>query len=121
MFEPMSASIEPVRSGKLRALAVTTTTRSAALPDVPTLSEIVSGYEASAATGIGAPKGTPAGIIAALNAAIQAAFVDPTMKAKLADTGGDVLPGSPAEFGRILAAETEKWAKVVKSAGLKAE
>jgi tripartite-type tricarboxylate transporter receptor subunit TctC len=121
MFEPMSASIEPVRSGKLRALAVTTATRSAVLPDIPALGEIVPGYEASAATGIGAPKGTPAGIIATLNAAIQAAFVDPTMKAKLADTGGDVLPGSPAEFGRILAAETEKWAKVVKSAGLKAE
>jgi len=121
MFEPMSASIEPVRSGKLRALAVTTATRSAALPDIPTLGEIVPGYEASAVTGIGAPKGTPAGIIATLNAAIQAAFADPAMKAKLADTGGDVLPGSPAEFGRILAAETEKWAKVVKFAGIKAD
>jgi len=121
MFEPMSASIEPVRSGKLRAVAVTTTTRSAALPDVPTAAEAVPGYEASAVTGIGVPKGTPADVIEILNQAVQAAFTDPAMKAKLADTGGAPLPGSAAEFAKLMAAETEKWGKVVKAAGIKAE
>src|SRR5258705_8356481 len=94
MFEPMSASIEPVRSGKLRAIAVTTTQRSAALPEVPTVAEAVPGYEASAVTGIGVPKGTPGEIVDILNKAVQAAFTDAAMKARLADTGGDVLPGS---------------------------
>jgi tripartite-type tricarboxylate transporter receptor subunit TctC len=121
MFEPMSASIEPVRSGKLRAVAVTTATRSPALPDVPAAAEAVPGYEASAVTGIGVPKGTPAGVIEILNNAVQAAFADPAVKAKLADTGGAPLPGSAAEFAKLMAAETEKWGKVVKAAGIKAD
>jgi tripartite-type tricarboxylate transporter receptor subunit TctC len=113
MFEPMSAAIEPIRSGKLRALAVTTTTRATVLPDVPALADSVPGYEASSVTGIGVPSGTPPDTIAALNSAINAAFADPTMRTRLADTGGTTLAGSPAEFGRLLAEETEKWAKVV--------
>jgi tripartite-type tricarboxylate transporter receptor subunit TctC len=114
MFEPMSASIEPIRSGKLRALAVTTALRSEVLPDIPALGDSVPGYEASAVTGIGAPANTPAEIIARLNREINAAFADPEMKARLLDTGGAVLPGSPADFGRLMSAETEKWAKVIK-------
>ena len=121
MFEPMSASIEPVRSSKLRALAVTATERSAALPGVPTVAEAVPGFEASAVTGLGAPKGTPPEIIEILNEAVQAAFADPGVKGKLADTGGAVLPGSSAEFARLMAAETEKWGRVVTAAGIKAE
>ena len=121
MFEPMSAAIEPIRTGKLRPLAVTTATRSQALPDVPALGDFVPGYEASAVTGVGVPKGTPAGIVEALNKEINAAFADPKMKARLADTGGVVLPGSPADFGRLIAEETEKWAKVVKFTGIKAD
>ena len=121
MFEPMSASIGPVRDGKLRALAVTTTERSAALPVVPTIAETVPGFEASAVTGIGVPKGTPAEIVDILNKAVQAAFTDAGMKAKLADTGGNPLPGTPADFARLMAAETEKWGKVVKTANIKAE
>jgi len=119
MFEPMSAAIEPIRSGKLRPLAVTTTTRAAALPDVPAIADAVPGYEASAVTGIGAPGGTPAGIVATLNAAVNAALADAAMSARLAETGGAPLAGSPAEFGRLLAEETEKWAKVVKASGAK--
>jgi tripartite-type tricarboxylate transporter receptor subunit TctC len=119
MFEPMSAAIAPIRSGQLRALAVTTATRSKAVPDVPVMADSVPGYEASAATGIGAPRGTPPEIIATLNAAINAAFADPTTSARLADTGGTPLAGSPAEFGRLLAEETEKWGKVVKFSGAK--
>jgi tripartite-type tricarboxylate transporter receptor subunit TctC len=121
MFEPMSASIEPVRSGKLRALAITTKSRSAALPNIPPLAETVPGFEASAVTGIGVPKATPPTIIDRLNKAVNAAFADRAMKAKLADTGGLALPGSPAEFGKILAVETEKWARVVRDAGVKAD
>jgi len=118
MFEPMSASVGPVRSGKLRALAVTTVARSDALPGVPTMAATVPGYEASAVTGIGVPAHTPADVINTLNKAINAAFADPAMKAKLADTGGTALPGTPADFGRLMAAETEKWAKVIKAAAL---
>ena len=114
MFEPLSASIAPLRAGKLRALAVTAGTRSPALPDLPTVGDFVPGYEASAVSGIGVPRGTPAEIIDTLNATINAAFVDPQMKARLADTGGSALAGSPADFGRLMAQETEKWAKVVK-------
>lgn len=116
MFEPMSASIEPVRSGKLRALAVSTTTRSAALPDLPAVADTVPGYEASAVTGLGAPRGTPADVIAKLNAAINAAFTDEAMKRKIADTGGEPLPGTPADFAQLMRAETEKWGRVAKSA-----
>jgi tripartite-type tricarboxylate transporter receptor subunit TctC len=120
MFEPMSASIGPVRSGKLRALAVTTAERAQALPEIPALADAVPGFEASALAGIGAPKGTPAEVIEILNKAVQAGFADPGMKAKLADTGGSPLPGTPADFGKLLAAETEKWGKVVKAAGIRA-
>ena len=120
MFEPMSASIGPVRSSQLRALAVTTATKSQALPEIPVMAEFVPGYEASAVTGIGAPKDTPAGIVETLNKAVNAAFADAAMKAKLADTGGAPLPGSAAAFGALLAAETEKWGKVVKASGTKA-
>jgi tripartite-type tricarboxylate transporter receptor subunit TctC len=114
MFEPMSASIQPIRSGKLRALAVTTATRSEALPDIPAMGDFVPGFEASAVTGIGAPAHTPVEIIDRLNRQINAAFTDPAMKARLLDTGGAVLPGSPADFGRLMADETEKWAKVIR-------
>jgi tripartite-type tricarboxylate transporter receptor subunit TctC len=117
----MSASIGPVRSGQLRALAVTTTQRSTALPEVPTIADTVAGYEASAVTGIGVPKGTPAETVEILNRAVQAAFADAGMKAKLADTGGDPLPGTSAEFAKLMGAETEKWGKVVKAAGITAE
>jgi tripartite-type tricarboxylate transporter receptor subunit TctC len=115
MFEPMSASIGPIRSEKLRALAVTTAARSPALPEVPSLSETVPGYEASAVTGIGVPANTPADVIERLNKEINAGFADAAMKAKLADTGGTPLSGSPADFGHLMVAETEKWAKVLKS------
>lgn len=115
MFEPISASIEPVRGGKLRALAVTTTARSQVLPGVPVLGDFVGGYEASAVTGIGAPANTPVEIIERLNREINAAFTDPAMKARFLDTGGVVLPGSPAEFGRLMAEETRKWAEVIKA------
>jgi tripartite-type tricarboxylate transporter receptor subunit TctC len=119
MFEPMSASIAPIRAGKLRALAVTTAARSQALPEIPPLSDSVPGYEASAVTGIGVPTHTPVEIIERLNREINAALVDPAMKARLVDSGGILLGGSPAEFGRLLAEETQKWAKVIKNAGVK--
>ena len=119
MFEPMSASIAPVRSGQLRALAVTTATRSQALPETPALGEFVRGYEASAVTGIGAPANTSAEIVGRLNREINAAFTDPAMKARLLDTGGAALPGSPADFGRVMKEETEKWAKVIKASGVR--
>ena len=119
MFEPMSASIAPIRAGTLRALAVTTATRSAVLPEIATMGDFVPGYEASAATGIGVPANTPAEIIDRLNREINAAFADPTMKARLVDPGGTVLAGSPFDFGRLMAEETEKWAKLIKYSGAK--
>ena len=115
------ASIEYVRAGKLRALAVTTATRSEALPDLPTIGEFVPGYEASGWYGIGAPKGTPVEIVEKLNKEINAALADPKIKAKLVDLGGMMMGGTPAEFGKIVAEETEKWAKVVKFSGAKPE
>ncbi len=119
MFASMSSSIEYVRAGKLRALAVTTATRLDALPDVPTVGDFVPGYEASFWTGIGAPKNTPAEIVDKLNKEINAALADPKTKARLAAWGATALPGSPADFGKLIAEETEKWGKVVKFAGIK--
>ena len=118
-FDPLPASIQHIRAGKLRALAVTTATRSDALPDVPTVGEFLPGYDASGWYGIGAPKGTPAEIIGKLNKEINAGLADPKIKARLADLGGTLLAGSPADFGKLIADETEKWAKVVQAAGLK--
>jgi tripartite-type tricarboxylate transporter receptor subunit TctC len=120
-FESTASSIEYIRSGKLRALAVTTSTRSGALPDIPTLSDYVPDYEASSWYGIGAPSGTPSEIIAKLNRAINEGLGDAKIKARLADMGSMTLAGSPSDFQRLIAEETEKWAKVVKFAGIKPE
>jgi tripartite-type tricarboxylate transporter receptor subunit TctC len=121
VFGTLPASIELIRAGKLRALAVTTATRSQALPDIPTVGDFVPGYEASSWWGIGTPKNTPANIIEKLNSEINAALADSKMKARLADLGGTVLPGSPADFGKLVTEETEKWGKVVRAANIKAE
>ena len=121
MFDVMASSIAHVRAGKLRALAVTTAMRSEALPDVPTVSDFVPGYEASAVGGVGVPKGTSVEIIDKLNVEINAALADPKMKSRFADLGGTPLPGSPADYGKLIAEETAKWAKVIKFAGIKPE
>ena len=120
-FPTAVASIEYIRAGRLRALAVTTAKRGEALPDLPTVGEFVPGYEASNWYGIGAPTGTPAEIISKLNREINTALADPTFKARLADVGGTALSSSPAEFSKLIADETEKWGKVVKFAGIKAD
>jgi tripartite-type tricarboxylate transporter receptor subunit TctC len=119
-FDPFPNSIEYIRAGKLRPLAITSATRSEALPDVPTVSEFVPGYEASFWFGIGAPKATPAEIVEQLNKEVNAALADPKMKARLADLGV-ALQGSPAEFGKLIADDTEKWGKVIRAANIKAE
>jgi len=121
MFDVTSSSIEYIRTGKLRALAVTTATRSEALPDIPTLAEFVPGYEASSPRGVGAPKGTPAETIDKLNREINTCLADPRMKARLRDLGGTLLAGTPTDFGKLMADETEKWAKVVRFSGAKAQ
>jgi tripartite-type tricarboxylate transporter receptor subunit TctC len=121
VFGSVPASIEYVRAGKLRALAVTTSTRSELLPDVPTVAESVPGYESSTWYGIGAPKDTPAEIIERLNVEINAALADPTLKARVADLGGTVIGGSPTDFSELIASDTEKWGKVVRFAGIKPE
>jgi tripartite-type tricarboxylate transporter receptor subunit TctC len=120
-FLPTAGTIEHVRSGRLRALAVTTSTRSEVLPDVPTVADFLPGYESSAWFGIGAPRGTSADIIDTLNREITAGLADPRMKARLADSGGTAITGSPADFGKLVADETEKWRKVVELAGIKPE
>jgi tripartite-type tricarboxylate transporter receptor subunit TctC len=120
-FAPISAAIEYVRAGKLRALAVTTAKRAAVLPDIPSVGDFVPGYEASAFYGIGAPKSTPAGIVARLNKEINAGLADPTLNARLADLGSSAFFGSPDDFGKLMAGETEKWGKVVKFAKIKAQ
>jgi tripartite-type tricarboxylate transporter receptor subunit TctC len=120
-FDNLPGSIGYVRDGKLRALAVTTTTRSDALPDVPSLSEFLPGYEASAWYGLSAPKNTPPEAIEILNREVNAAIADPTMRAKLTDLGGMMLGGSAADFGKLTVDETAKWAKVIEAAGIKAD
>ncbi len=118
-FSPLPAAIEYIRAGKLRALAVTTVARSEALPDIATVAEFVPGYEATIWAGVGAPKATPGEIVETLNREINAGLAEPRMKARLADLGGTVLPGSPSDFGKFLADETEKWAKVIRAANIK--
>jgi len=115
MFEPPVASIEHIKAGRLRALAVTTAARSEALPDVPTVGEFVPGYEASTWYGVGVPKNTPIEVVDRLNAALS----EPRMKARIADLGGTPLTGSPTDFGRHIAAETDKWGKVIRAANIK--
>ncbi|MEA2905076.1 MAG: hypothetical protein QOI12_2463 [Alphaproteobacteria bacterium] len=118
-FDNMPSSIEHIRAGRLRALAVTSATRSPALPDVPVMADFVPGYEASAWFGVGVPKGTPREVVEFLNKEVAAAVADPKMMARLADLGGMPISGSPADFGKIVADETDKWAKVVKFSGAK--
>ena len=121
MFPATVSSIEYIRAGRLRALAVTTATRSELLPDIPTVAEFVAGYEASNWFGVCGPKATPAEIVEKLNKEINASLADPSIKARLADLGGDVLTLSPADFGKLIADETEKWGKVIRAANMKAE
>jgi tripartite-type tricarboxylate transporter receptor subunit TctC len=120
-FSPIPLSVGYIRAGKLRALAVTSVKRTPALPDVPTVAEFVPGYAAVAIDGLGAPAGTPAKIIETLNKAVNAALTDPTIKARLASFGSEPNPMSPAQFAQFIAAETGKWAKVVKFANIKVE
>jgi tripartite-type tricarboxylate transporter receptor subunit TctC len=120
-FSTLAASIEHIKAGRLRVLAVTSGTRSEALPDIPTVGEFVSGYESSIWWGVGAPKGTPAEIINRLNKEVNAGLADRTVKAQLADLGGTPLPGTPADFGKLVADETEKWAKVIRGGNIKPE
>ena len=120
-FATMTASIGHIRGGKLRPLGVTTVQTSAALPGIPSVSQFVPGYEASSWFGIAAPKGTPAAIVDKLNQTINAGLADATIKARIADMGGMLLAGSPADFGKLVADETAKWGKVIRDAGIKAE
>ncbi len=121
MFSPLPESIATIKAGKVRALAVTTATRSEALPDVPPVADFVKGFEASTWQGIGAPTGTPAEIIDSLNKEINAALADPKIKSRLADLGSIPTPMSPADFEKLIVAETEKWAKVIRAANIKPE
>jgi len=121
VFAPVSESIQQVKAGRLRALAVTTAARLDVLPEVPTVGEFVPGYEASGFAGIGAPRNTPAEIIAMLNKELNAGLADSKIKARIVELGGTVLGGSPAEFGAVISEATEKWARVIKFAGIKAD
>jgi tripartite-type tricarboxylate transporter receptor subunit TctC len=121
MFVTTVTSIEYIKTGRLRALAVTTAMRSDALPDVPTVGEFVPGYEANTWQGIGAPKATPAEIVERLNREVNAALADPAVKARMADLGSEPLPGSVADFAKLIAEEIEKWGKVIRAANIKAD
>jgi tripartite-type tricarboxylate transporter receptor subunit TctC len=121
LFGSTSLTIEQIRAGKLRPLAVTTATRWEGLPDIPTVNDFVSGYEASAVLGLGAPRNTPAEIIDKLNKEVNAGLDDPKLKARLIDLGGTLLAGSPADFGKLIADDTEKWGKVIRAANIKPE
>jgi len=121
MFEPIPTAVEYIKAGKLRPLAVTTATRLGILPDIPTMAEFLPGYEASGWQGIGAPKNTPSGIVAMLNRETDVALTDLKIRERIANLGGTVLAISPAEFARLIADDTEKWAKVIKFAGIKPE
>jgi tripartite-type tricarboxylate transporter receptor subunit TctC len=120
-FDGIPSSVEHIRANKLRALAVTTAMRTDILPDIPTLSEFLPGYEASFWGGFGAPKNTPSEIVDKINQEINAALANPKIKAQLADLGGTVLPGSPADFSKLVADDTEKWGKVIRVANIKPE
>jgi len=120
VFSAVPSTVEYIKAGKVRALAVTSTSRAEALPDLPTVAEFVPGYEASNWWGIGAPKNTPAAVVDTLNREINAAFADPKMKARLSELGGAVLAGPPAEFEKLIADETDKWGKVIRTANIKA-
>jgi tripartite-type tricarboxylate transporter receptor subunit TctC len=121
VFGTTTASIEHIKAGKLRALAVTTARRAEALPDTPPMGDFLPGYEASFWVGFGAPRNTPIQIIQTLNKEINAALAEPKMKARIAELGSEPLPGSPAEFGELIAEETEKWGKVIRAANIKPE
>ncbi len=121
LFDNLPGSIQQIKAGRIRALGVTTKERVASIPDVPTIGETVPGYEVSVWFGISGPKGIPPDIVAKLNAAVNAALATPALKQRFHDLGGEVMPMSPAEYGKLVADETAKWAKVVKSAGLKVE
>jgi tripartite-type tricarboxylate transporter receptor subunit TctC len=121
MFDTLATSVEHIRQGKLRALAVTSATRSEVLPDVPAVAEFVPGYDASGWQGIAAPRNTPANIIERLNREINAGLADPAIRTRIAELGGVIFSGSPAEFGKYIADETAKWAKVIKFAGIRAD
>jgi len=120
-FDNLPGSIGFIRQGKLHALAVTTTARSPALPDIPALSEFIPGYEASAWYGVSAPRNTPQAVVGKLNKEINAGLADPALQARLVDLGGMIVPGSPTDFGKLVSDETEKWAKVIRTANLKPE
>ena len=119
MFTSVPTAVEYIKAGKVRALGVTTSTRSAALPDIPTVGEFVTGYEAIFWHGLGAPKNTPAEIINKLNKEINAVLAEHKIKVRLADMGATPIAGSPADFGKLIADETEKWGKVIKFANIK--
>ena len=121
LFGTTSLPVEQIRAGKLRALAVTSAIRSEALPDIPTVGDFVPGYEASSVFGLGAPKKTPVEIVDKLNREINAALDDPKLKTRLIDLGGTLLAGPPADFDKLIAADTEKWGKVIRGANIKSD